>query len=133
MVPVYCPPWPGSLTILPIFNPSALMSERSPLEVGLASWTLISALLVKDLRFFLLRLLCSEMLGSEALQSEMPRSEVAGPNFVCSAVLDAGVADLVTGVTSGCRSAGCRATTFGSSPSSSASTIFFVGPDVDAD
>src|SRR2546428_12672016 len=107
------------MTILPIFNPSALMSERSPLEVGLASWTLISALLVKDLRFFLLRLLCSEMLGSEALQPEMPRSEVAGPNFLCSAVLDAGVAELGIGVTLGWRSAGCRSTPFWSSPSSS--------------
>src|SRR5207245_11264487 len=101
------------MTILPIFNPSALMRERSPLEVGLASWTLISALLVVDLRFFLPRLLCSEMLVSEVLQSEVPRSEVTGPNFVCSAILDAGVADLVTGVTWGCRSAGCAAARVG--------------------
>src|SRR5437588_541747 len=121
------------MTILPIFSPSALMRERSPLEVGLASWTLISALLVVDLRFFLPRLLRSEMLGSEVLQSEVPRSDVTGPNFASSAILDAGVADLVTGVRSGCRSADCRAATFGSSPSSSASTIFFVGPDFDAD
>src|ERR1700693_6580175 len=39
IVPVSCPPWPGSITILPIFNPRARISERSPLSVGEASRT----------------------------------------------------------------------------------------------
>src|SRR5713226_7357650 len=39
MVPVSCPPWPGSITILPIFNPRARISDRSPLAVGEASRT----------------------------------------------------------------------------------------------
>src|ERR1700693_6013261 len=39
IVPVSCPPWPGSITILPIFNPRARISERSPLAVGEASRT----------------------------------------------------------------------------------------------
>src|SRR6266576_905496 len=34
MVPVSCPPCPGSITILPIFNPRARINERSPLAVG---------------------------------------------------------------------------------------------------
>src|ERR1700733_15807804 len=37
MVPVSWPPCPGSITILPIFSPSARISDRSPLAVGLAS------------------------------------------------------------------------------------------------
>ena len=37
MVPVSWPPWPGSITILPIFRPSARIRERSPLAVGWAS------------------------------------------------------------------------------------------------
>ena len=32
-----CPPWPGSITIFPIFKPSARMSDRSPAAVGRAS------------------------------------------------------------------------------------------------
>src|SRR5713226_422091 len=39
MVPVSCPPWPGSITILPIFKPRARISDRSPLAVGDASRT----------------------------------------------------------------------------------------------
>src|SRR5882672_5728647 len=37
MVPVSCPPWPGSITILPIFSPRARISDRSPFAVGEAS------------------------------------------------------------------------------------------------
>jgi len=37
IVPVSWPPWPGSITILPIFKPRARIKERSPLAVGLAS------------------------------------------------------------------------------------------------
>src|SRR5258707_153035 len=36
MVPVSCPPWPASTTILPIFRPSARIRERSPAELGAA-------------------------------------------------------------------------------------------------
>src|SRR5579859_4744762 len=36
MVPVSCPPCPASTTILPIFSPSARISERSPAAVGAA-------------------------------------------------------------------------------------------------
>ncbi len=37
IVPVSWPPCPGSMTILPIFSPSARISERSPSDVGWAS------------------------------------------------------------------------------------------------
>ncbi len=50
MVPVSWPPWPGSITIRPIFNPSARMSERSPLAVGCASRTSSSAARLPFLR-----------------------------------------------------------------------------------
>src|ERR1700685_749891 len=37
MVPVSCPPWPGSMTMRPIFRPSARVRECCPSRVGLGS------------------------------------------------------------------------------------------------
>src|SRR5580704_16947049 len=37
IVPVSWPPWPGSMTMRPIFSPSARVKERSPLRVGFAA------------------------------------------------------------------------------------------------
>src|ERR1700678_1212034 len=37
MVPVSCPPWPGSMTMRPIFRPSARVKECCPSRVGLGS------------------------------------------------------------------------------------------------
>src|SRR5205807_5262626 len=34
IVPVSCPPWPASITILPIFKPSARVSVDCPSRVG---------------------------------------------------------------------------------------------------
>src|SRR6266849_2403583 len=34
IVPVSCPPWPASITILPIFRPSARVSVDCPSRVG---------------------------------------------------------------------------------------------------
>ena len=37
MLPVSWPPWPGSITMRPIFNPRARVRECSPLRVGCAA------------------------------------------------------------------------------------------------
>ena len=37
IVPESCPPWPASITIRPIFSPSARTSEVSPSAVGTAA------------------------------------------------------------------------------------------------
>src|SRR5690242_4316088 len=50
IVPVSWPPCPGSITMRPIFNPSARVSECSPFRVGLATGTgpMLSAIALSD-------------------------------------------------------------------------------------
>src|SRR5437660_12056958 len=49
MVPVSCPPCPASITIFPIFNPSARINDLSPCEVGAATCAVWSGDVFRDL------------------------------------------------------------------------------------
>src|ERR1700730_12871149 len=103
MVPVSCPPWPGSITILPIFNPKARIRERSPLAVGEASRT--SGKITADWRLFRLEL----------------RESVGKFNAVGGSVTGGLAAGLISGGSS-------LATVTALSSSSSASTTVFLVP-----
>ena len=79
MVPVSCPPWPGSITILPIFKPRARISDRSPLAVGEASRTSGKASAILLLPFAgVLTTLAADFAGTETTSGGSSLATVAG-------------------------------------------------------
>ena len=85
IVPVSCPPWPASITILPIFKPSARVSVDCPSRVGcgaLAGWIKsgfaleLVALIDFDLELFAPG---SELRAAAEELSTVPESLIAPP------------------------------------------------------